>query len=229
MCDLLPLLEGKMIRCAGIDVSKSKLDVCIWPSPTVSTFENNEDGIDLLVRSMREAEVDLVAIEHTGRLTRTLIDRLQANSISAVFLDPRQVRHFGVSVGREAKTDKLDARLIAHYATLLQPTVRPITSEEEYELKYTVVRRRQLVDHRSKEKTRSHEVHTDFLAESIELHHAWLDGEIDRIERHIRDQIRNQPAWQDRYDILVSMPGVGDVLAWTLIADLGTIRLTYHA
>ncbi|MEQ9087086.1 MAG: IS110 family transposase [Pontimonas sp.] len=208
------------MNCAGIDVSKAKLDMCIWPIGTVEAYENSDEGIDALVRAVAAANVDLVAVEHTGRFTRKLMNHLNASGISAVFVDPRQVRHFGVAVGQEAKTDRLDARLIARYAALLEPTLRPVTSEEEYTLRYAMVRRRQLVDHRTKEKTRSHEEHPSELADSIARHHAWLDNEIERIETFVRAMVNAQPASKARFDILTTMPGVGDVLAWTLISDL---------
>ena len=204
----------------GIDISKARLDVCVWPTCELRTFGNDAAGVAEFVTYARDLDPNLVAFEHTGRLSRDLIDQLVGEGIPSVLVDPRKVRAFATVVGREAKTDKLDATLIARFSALVRPNLSRIATTEAHELQELITRRVQIVAERRRELTRRTQQSGTFCVTSIDRHLAWLKDEAGSLEGEIRKRVAERPEWRRRFELLTSMPGIGPAVAHTLIAHL---------
>ncbi len=204
----------------GIDVSKADLEVCDWLSGDQQTFGNNSRGIDDLLKWLARRRVSLVALEHTGWVTRNLTDRLRDAGVPSVVLDAQKVRQFATVVGRRAKTDRLDAKLIAQFAATLRPNVSSFASEEEQDLQDLARRHRQLSVVAAGEKGKRKHGYRGETLESIESHLVWLKIEIARLEKAMDVRIQGRPDWRLKNQIIQTMPGCGPTLARTLITDL---------
>lgn len=204
----------------GIDISKARLDVCVWPTREQRSFSNDAGGLADFVTYARDLSPNLVVFEHTGRLSRDLIDHLVDMGIPSAQVDPRKVRAFATVVGREAKTDALDADLIAQFAALVRPNVSRVSTAEERELQELVTRRLQIIAERRRELNRRSQQAATFCLDSIERHLAWLKDETATIEAEIRRRISEREEWRRRYELLTSMPGIGPAVAHVLIAHL---------
>lgn len=209
-----------MDRFIGIDISKARLDVCVWPTRQRRTFQNDAAGVAEFVAFSRDLSPDLVAFEHAGRLSRDLIDQLVDAGVPSALVDPRKIRAFATVVGREAKTDTLDADLIAQFAALVRPNLSRVSTTEERELQELVTRRLQIVAERRRELIRRSQQISRFNLESIERHLDWLKDEAASTEAELRHRIAGRTEWRRRYELLTSMPGVGPAVAHVLIAHL---------
>lgn len=213
---------------AGVDISKARLDVALWPGGEEWQAPYDQHGIDGLVERLRSQRVALVVVEATGGLEAALLAALGAAGVPVVRVNPRQVRDFARATGRLAKTDRLDAQVLARFAAQVQPELRPLPDQEGRVLAALVARRRQLVDMLVAEQQRLFGLHAlpepvrAQLAEHITLLRAQVGGVDDAIGRAVRES----PLWRERDDLLRSVPGVGPVLSATLLAqlpELGTI------
>lgn len=204
----------------GIDLSKARLDVCVWPANEMRIFPNDATGVANFVTFARSLSPSLVAFEHTGRLGRDLIERLVDEQIPSVLVDPRKVRALATVIGREAKTDALDARLIARFAALIRPNLSKATTAEEYEFRDLVTRRLQLVAELRREAVRRTQLQGAFCLASIERQRQWLEQEIVAVESEIAGRAAANDEWRHRRDIIASMPGIGHTSAYILIAHL---------
>jgi transposase len=210
----------------GIDVSKAILDVAVIPTEEVKRFTNDADGCKELVSWLSEAEPELIVLESTGGLEMQSAGLLTSAGLPAVIVNPRQVRNFAKALGKLAKTDAIDALVIARFAQAVQPEVRPFNDEQTLELKALVARRKQLSDMLVAEQNRLKSAHKR-VKKSISSSIDWLRSQIDETDKDISDSISNNDLWREKEEILTSAKGVGPVLSASLLCllpELGTLN-----
>ena len=196
----------------GIDVAKDRVDVAIRPGGDTWSADYDERGMSELVSCLRTAEPTAVLLEATGGLEVPLVSALAAAALPVVVVNPRQVRDFAKATGKLAKTDALDAQVLAHFAEAVRPPVRPLRDEDTQELNSLTTRRSQLMTMLVAEKNRlrraSHSVHP-----SIQSHIRWLEQELSDLDKDLRKTLRRSPVWREKDDLLRSVPGVGEQLS----------------
>lgn len=210
----------------GIDVSKDYLDVAVRPSGEVFRVENSEATLSDLTKRLLELGPKLVVMEATGGYETLAAAALFDGGVTQVaIVNPRWVREFGRASGAFAKTDRADARLLAHYAEAMEPAVRAFPTREERELKALVSRRRQIAEMIVQEKNRLGTSERSVRGE-IEEHIAYLEKRRDDLDRELGERIEASPLWQKKEGLLREVPGVGPVVARTIVAlfpELGTL------
>ena len=210
----------------GIDVAKDRVDVSIRPGGDTWSADYDERGMSELVSCLRTVEPTAVLLEATGGLEVPLVSALAAAALPVVVVNPRQVRDFAKATGRLAKTDALDAQVLAHFAEAVRPPVRPLRDADTQELNSLTTRRSQLMTMLVAEKNRlrraSHSVHP-----SIRSHIRWLEQELSDLDKDLRKALRSSPVWREKDNLLRSVPGVGEQLSLSLLAylpELGTLN-----
>jgi transposase len=203
----------------GVDVSKSKLDVYLLERDLVLSVANDEQSIATLISRLARYRLERIVIEATGRLEHAFVTAAVAKGLPVVVVSPLKVRRFADAVGQLAKTDEIDARLIAQFAATLKPAVHPIADAKTQIIKDLVVRRRQLTSLRTMEKNRR-PIMPESLKPSIDRMIETLDRELEALERLIQNALEQHAAWRHKRDLLTSMPGIGRSVASTLIGDL---------
>ncbi|MDP9372727.1 MAG: IS110 family transposase [Chloroflexota bacterium] len=203
----------------GIDVAKDRLEVAIRPSGEQWSATNDADGLTALVTRLHDLQPTLVVLEASGGYERPLMAALAAAGLPVAVVNPRQVRDFAKATGKLAKTDALDARALAHFAEAVRPPARPVPGGEAQALAGVLARRRQLVEMLTAERNRLHTA-VAAVRERIAAHIAWLEEELDATNRELARAIGDDPAWRERDALLRGVPGVGPVLATTLLAEL---------
>lgn len=206
-------------RWVGIDVSKARLDVALGVGGELLWVANDARGIASLVARLVELAPELVVLEASGGLQTALVAELGAAQLPVVVVNPRQVRDFARATGQLAKTDALDARMLALFAERIRPQVRPLPGAQELELKALVARRRELVEMITAERNRLDRA-PKLLHKEISAHIRWLEGRLKDRDRDLDRMLRSSPLWREREDLLRAVPGVGPVLCATLLADL---------
>jgi transposase len=212
-------------RSIGIDVSQATLDVAVFPTGEQWQVRNDEAGIAQLVERLTALAPDRIVLEATAGYELPLLAALGSVSLPVVAANPRQVRDFARATGRLAKTDALDAQVLAQFAAVVRPKVRPLPDAATRELSALVARRRQLVDMRTAESNRLTTA-VERLRPELRDHLRYLDKRIKELDRELHDRLRASPLWREQEDLLRSIPGVGPVLTAALLADvpeLGTI------
>jgi transposase len=204
----------------GIDVSKDRLDVAVRPTGETFVVARDADGLDALVARLRPLSPAVVAVEATGGYERVVAATLGAAGLSLVVVNPAQVRAFAQALGRRAKTDPIDAGVIAHFVAATKPEVRPLPDEETRRLADLVARRRQIVAMMVAERQRQKRLPEKRLQQSIARLLAALQRELQSLETDIDDAVRASPAWREKEDLLASVPGIGKIVARTLLAEL---------
>jgi Transposase and inactivated derivatives len=212
-------MTGQASIYVGIDVSKGRLDVAIGEQGEFWNVANDEKGIAKLVERMKEVRPELIVLESTGGLELPVMAELYASQVPVALVNPGRVREFARSIGLLAKTDKLDARLLARFAEAVKPPVTHLPDEQEQHLIALVTRRRQLIEMLVAEKNRLNTVRLS-LRENLEEHITWLHKALKGLDQEIQEFIHQSPAWNDKQDLLQSVPGVGPVTASTLLAEL---------
>jgi len=211
----------------GIDVSKATLDIHTLPREEAWSTGNDEESIDVLVARLAGLKPTLIVLEATGGLERRVLGAMLAAGLPAVAVNPRQARDFAKATGQLAKTDSLDARVLALFADRIRPIIRPAVDEQTRELDALMVRRRQVVDMITAEKNRFGAAPASKrVVKAIRDHIAWLEKQLDIVDTDLDNSIRNSSAWREKDDLLRSVPGVGKVLSRTLLAqapELGTL------
>ncbi len=210
----------------GIDVSKDRLDVALRPTGERWAVANDEPGIARLVVRLQAVRPALVVLEATGGLELPVTGALAAAGLPVVVVNPRQVRDFAKATGQLAKTDALDADILAQFAEAVRPALRPLPDAATQALSALLARRRQLLEMRTAEKNRLGTAPRPVRAE-IQAHIAWLTRRLARLDDALARTIRESPVWRERDDLLQSTPGVGPGLARTLLAslpELGTLN-----
>jgi transposase len=203
----------------GIDVAKDHLDVAFGGETTPERLPYSAEGLQTLLARLQQLSAPQVILEATGGLEVRLMAELWAAELPVARLNPKRVRECAKASGRLAKTDRLDARLLAQFGAALQPAATPLAAEETQMLAELVTRRRQLVDMRSMEQNRCASA-ASTLQTHIQKHITWLDAEIDTLEDDIDRFIQNTPGWAAKDALLRSVPGVGPLTARTLLAEL---------
>jgi transposase len=204
----------------GIDVAKDRLDAHIRPSGDAFAVARDGEGIGQLVERLKGLSPALIVLEATGGFETVVAAALGGAQLPLVVVNPRQIRDFARAAGRLAKTDALDAEVIALYAERMKPELRPLPDEQARHLSELVARRRQIVEMMTMERNRRRMLTSKRLLKSVDRLLAVLQKELSDLEADLDDTIRGTPAWREAEELLISVPGVGDKLAKTLIADL---------
>ena len=204
----------------GIDVAKATLDVALGSDGELVQVENSETGIARLLEQLGEVAPELVVLEATGGYESVVAGAIVGRGIAVAVVNPRQVRDFARATGVLAKTDRIDARVLARFAEAVRPEPRPLPTAEAKELEEYLSRRRQLVDMLTMEKNRQSIAATERMKKSLKKHVEWLEEALRRANDDIDKAIRNSPAWREQEDLLRSVPGIGPVSARTMLAEL---------
>lgn len=204
----------------GIDVSKATLDVAFGADGELVQVTNDEAGIKDLVARLAKAAPELVVLEATGGYESLVAAAVAGKGIPVAVVNPRQVRDFAKATGVLAKTDRIDAQVLARFAEAVRPEPRPLPTPEARELEEFLNRRRQIVDMLTMEKNRLAIAATAQMKKSLTKHIAWLEEALRRANDDIDKAVRASPAWREHEDLLRSVPGIGPVSARTLLAEL---------
>ena len=204
----------------GIDASKDRLDVHLRPSGETFAVARDGRGLERLITRLAAARPELIVLEATGGFEITVAAAVAGDGMSLAVVNPAQIRAFARAVGRLAKTDRLDAELIARFAEQVRPVPRPVADEQAQALAELVARRRQIVEMIGMERNRRRQARGPKVLRGIERTLAALHAALAELDQEIGDQIKGSPAWRAAEDLLTSVPGVGPVTARTLIAEL---------
>ena len=207
----------------GIAVAKAELVVSILPSAERFNVANDEHGVRRLVDRLRVIGPQLIVLEATGGYELLSVAALAAAVLPVVVVNPRQVRDFAKATGQLAKTDRIDADILARFADVVRPAVRVIAGAEAQELDALLARRRQLLEMLQAERNRLGQVFGKgkrLVRKSLKAHIAFLERELRMTDTDLGELVRKSPAWRERDELLQSVPGVGPVLSRTLLADL---------
>lgn len=205
----------------GIDVSKARLDVFVHPLGESFAVGNDEAGVaELAARLGRLEGLASIGLEASGRYERLAVAELTVSGLPVVVLNPAQVRHYAKAIGLKAKTDPIDARLVAQFLDAVRPEPRPVPDAATTELEALMTRRRQLVAMRVSERARREQAAPGLVRVSIVRHLALLDDQLRELDAHIDSTVRGTPVWRDKEDLLASVPGVGKTIARTLLAEM---------
>jgi len=203
----------------GIDVAKAQLDIAIRPSGEYFTAPHDDPGVSGVVQRLCALQPTLVVLEATGGFELDGASALGAAGVPTAVVNPRQVRDFARSTGLLAKTDRLDAQVLAHFGEVLRPAARSLPDAQAQELSAVLLRRRQLVEMLVAEKNRL-PMATRRIRPPLQRHIEWLQQQVADLDRDLGALIRSSPLWRAKDDLLRSVPGVGPVLATTLLASL---------
>lgn len=204
----------------GIDVSKDKLDVAVRPGGEAFVVDRDAAGLSALTERLGRLGAARIAVEATGGYETVVTAELAAAGLPVVVVNPAQVRAFAKALGRRAKTDPIDAAVIAHFVEATAPEVRPLADEATRLLADLVARRRQIVAMMTAERQRRQRMSARRLQKSIDRLLAALQKELSSVETDIDDTVRGSPAWREKEDLLVSVPGIGPVIGRSLIAEV---------
>ena len=203
----------------GIDVSKETLDVAVDGEADGQQYANDAVGIAALAVWLAEKEVTLVVVEASGGWELDLVTALAVSGLPAAVVNPTRVRNFAKALGQYAKTDKIDACVLARFAAVVQPPVRPLKSGEQARLAAVISRRQQLVDMLTQEKNRRVTTREE-MRDQLERHIRWLETELADLNNQLEKLVAHCAEWQAKKEVMMSVKGVGPVTATTLLADL---------
>ena len=203
----------------GIDVSKARLDVAVRPSGESESVSNDEDGVKALVKRLGEIQPALIVLEATGGVERLVARALSSAELPVVVVNPRQVRDFAKATGQLAKTDSIDAGVLARFGEAVRPALRPFPDEVTLELRALIARRRQITEMIVAERNRLSGA-SKSVRKRIAAHIRWLEAELVRADKDLDQSIRQSPIWRENEDLLRSVPSIGPVVSRTLLAEL---------
>jgi transposase len=203
----------------GVDVGKSQLDLYLLERGRAITIPNEELGICSLIRTLRRYRIERIVVEATGRLEQPFVRAALAAGFPVIVVSPLKIRRFAEVIGRLAKTDAIDAQLIAQFAATVKPTARPASDVNAQAIKDLVIRRRQLTSLRTMEKNRRQVMPLE-LKSSIDRMIKMLNRELELLEQLIDDAVDRHAPSRRKRELLTSMPGIGNSVAATLIGDL---------
>jgi transposase len=206
-----------MDKFVGIDISKDSLDLCIEPDGEVLHLAYDDKGIAQVVKRLAQGAPTLIVMEATGGLEMRLASELAAKGLPVAVINPRQARDFAKATGQLAKTDLVDAAVLAAFARAIRPAVRPIKDVDTRELDDLVTRRRQLIDMRVQETLRLGTA-SKLQRKSVTAHIAWLDKRIVTLDDDLSKRLRASDAWRTKDDLLQGIPGVGAITSLTMLA-----------
>lgn len=203
----------------GIDVSKARLDIAIRPSGESESMANDRVAIEALVKRLGEIEPALIVLEATGGMQCQVSAALGGAGLPVAVVNPRQVRDFAKATGQLAKTDRIDALVLARFAEAVRPKVRPLPDEVSLELRALIARRRQITEMIVAERNRIANA-SNAVRNRIAAHIRWLEAELKRADKDLDQSIRQSPIWRENEDLLRSAPSIGPVISRTLLAEL---------
>ena len=212
-------IKSKTVINVGVDVGKQFLDICIHEKGLHWQVENNEQGIKCLLKRLAHYQVERLVMEATGRYEFNLAQAAYGKGIPVCIVKPLSVRRYAGAIEQLAKTDKIDAALIAQFAAIVQPRITPQKSKNLIAIKDLIARRRQLMGIRTQELNRVKVMGKAFEV-SCRRMVRYLDAEIVRMEKRLEKHVQDQAEWTEKQAILKSAPGVGNTLIYTLLADL---------
>lgn len=214
--------------CVGIDVSKSQLDVVVHrevdgqetDDREAACYANSADGIERLTDRLQEIDPDRIVLEATGGYERPVAAALAAAGLPVAVVNPRQTRDFARATGRLAKTDEIDAGVLALFGERIRPEVRPVASADQEAFAALVARRRQLREMKTAEQNRLQTAPSDAVRRDIEEHLSFLERRLAETEEQIEEAVEKSPMWKEEEELLCSVPGVGEKTAHVLLAEL---------
>jgi transposase len=209
----------------GIDVARDSLEVAVRPNGEHWSVGNQAAGIAELLVRLRAVRPTLIVLEATGGLELAVLGVLGSAGLPVVAVNPRQVRDFAKATGKLAKTDAIDAQVLAHFADAVRPAVRPLPDAATRALSALVARRRQLVEMLTAEENRKASASTT-IRPNIQEHISWLRKRLKGIDKELSQALRTSPLWRAQEDLLRSVPGVGPVVSATLLAGLPELGQT---
>jgi transposase len=211
-----------MTEClvVGIDVSKRELSSAVYPSDEQWTSGTDSAGLEGLVARLRELQPTLIVMEATGGYEGPVAAACATAGLPVAIINPRQVRAFAQALGRTAKTDAIDARVLALFGARVQPPVRPLPTADTNGLAELVARRRQLLEMLGAERHRLEHSATGPVARDLRNHIRWLQKRVDDVDTEINGRIQRSPVWRVHDDLLRSVPGIGPAVSRTLLAEL---------
>jgi transposase len=215
-------------RYAGVDVSKARLDVAVRPTGERYSVANDPEGLDTLVGRLVMLAPELVVLEATGGFERPAAMAIAASGIAVAVVNPRKARDFAKATGTLAKTDKIDAYVLARFAEAIRPEPRALPDEEAVLLSEILDRRRQLIGMLVAEKNRLAATISCPVKQRIRSHARWLEKELSRTERELEEAVEASPIWRENEVLLRSVPGVGPALSRTLLAELPELGTLTH-
>jgi transposase len=204
----------------GIDVSKQLLEVAVHESDFRFRCPNQAHAFPELLAELIALRPARLVVEATGGLEKPLVAALHAAGLPVVVINPRQVRAFAKAIGQLAKTDRLDAAVLAHFAAAIKPSLRPLKSKEAQDLEALMGRRGQLVDMLVAEKNRRHSATNEAVRETIKEHIDWLEERIAELDEQLQARLVSSAEWQNKDAILQSVPGIGPVVSFSFLAEL---------
>ena len=204
----------------GIDVSKNTLDIAVHETGETWSSNNDSPGGATLAAKLKQLKATSIVLEATGGFETLVTATLSAADLPVIVVNPRQVRDFAKATGQLAKTDRIDCRVLAHFAAAIDPPVRPVKSAETQHLEALLARRRQIVEMLVAEKNRLANNHDRAVVKDLNAHIAWLERRLKASDDELQRVLKASPAWRERDDLLRSVPGVGPVLSLTLLAQL---------
>jgi transposase len=213
----------------GVDIAKDSFEFAIYGDDRHFNMGNDETGIRQAVEQIQRLSPELVVLEATGGYEFTLVAALSVAKLPVVVINPRLVRDFAKATGHLAKTDAIDAAVLAHYAAVIKPDIRPIADADMLLLKEIVSRRQQLVEILVAERNRLGVAHNPAVKADIQAHIDWLKKRLDQADGELRKQIEGSPLWRAKDDLLRTVPGVGPMTSAALLANLPELgRLNRH-
>jgi len=204
----------------GIDVSKNTLDIAVHETGETWSSNNDSSGGAALATKLKQLKATSIVLEATGGFETLVTAILSAADLPVIVINPRQVRDFAKATGQLAKTDRIDARVLAHFAAAINPPLRPTKSAEAQHLEALLARRRQIVEMLVSEKNRLANNRDLAVVKDLKTHIAWLERRLKSSDDELQRVLRASPVWRERDDLLRSTPGVGPVLSLTLLAQL---------
>ncbi len=221
------MAESVVETFVGVDVSKSTLDVCIDSPSEMLHVEYDDQGLKAICTRLKALAPTLIVMEATGGLEMRLACELSALGLNVAVINPRQARDFAKATGQLAKTDRVDAAMLAAFAKAIRPPVRPLKDEQTRELDDMVSRRRQLIANRVQETLRLNTAASKPLQKSVKAHITWLDKRIAELDEDLSHRLKASDVWRTKDDLLRGIPGVGAVTTLTMLAkcpELGTLN-----
>lgn len=204
----------------GIDVSKDRLDIHVCPSGQAFSIVRDAEGLQELVARLRRIEPALIAVEATGGFETIVAAAIGGARLPIVVVNPAQVRHFAQAVGKRAKTDPIDAAVIARFAEAVRPELRELPDEAAQLLSELVSRRLQIIEMLVAERQREKRAATVRVRKSIARHIKMLEKELPEVDRDIGTMVRSSPIWREKEDLMISFPGVAQTIARSMLAGL---------
>lgn len=209
----------KTVKWIGVDVSKRSLDIGVYPSGDHQSLPYTEQGVREAIEKIKSLSPELIVLEATGGLETRLVAELIEAGLPTVVANPRQIRDFAKATGVLAKTDKIDALILARFAEAVKPQLRDLPKAEDRELKALMTRRRQWVQRVAQEKNHLSRA-SEILYPNIEEPIQWLEARLKELDKTLDQKIRQNPVWKEKEDLLRTSPGVGPVVTKTLMSEL---------